>query len=246
LRGAYRSKAEERQARLAGTRQKARRKRGGEHERFERSDHKRFERSDHERQTRLAGTRQKAPRKRGGELERFERSDHERQARLVGTRQQAPRKRGGEPGRFGRQNGLSLKVHDTAALQVAFSAGPKKNAPSTLGRTLQAVSAAAWRVFLVSADPVTIYNNFQNSEKCAKSGTKKTTFSGSNGGMETWGKARDEGRGSRGKRQRRWSRGEGRRAFSGKPKATAGVGGRHGWASQPWHTGMGVDGRSNG
>jgi hypothetical protein len=114
LRGACRSKADERQARLAGTPQQAPRKRGGEHERFERSDH-----------------------------DRVERSDDERQARLAGARQQAPRKRGGEPGRFGRQVGLSLKVHDTAALRVAFSGGPKKNAPSTLGRTLQAVSAAA-------------------------------------------------------------------------------------------------------
>jgi hypothetical protein len=210
LRGACRSKAEERQARLAGARQQAPRKRGGEHERFERSDHDRVERSDDERQARLAGTPQQAPRKRGGEHERFERSDHdrversddERQARLAGARQQAPRKRGGEPGRFGRQVGLSLKVHDTAALRVAFSGGPKKNAPSTLGRTLQAVSAAAWRVFLVSAALVTIYNNFQNSEKCAESGAKKTTFSGSNGGMEKWRKTRDEGRGTRGKRQR--------------------------------------------
>jgi hypothetical protein len=122
LRGACRSKAEERQTRLAGARQKAPRKRGGELERFERSDHERFERSDHK---------------------RFERSDHERQTRLAGARQKAPRKRGGEPGRFGRKNGLSLKVHDTAALRVAFLPGPKKNAPSTLGRTLQAVSAAA-------------------------------------------------------------------------------------------------------
>jgi hypothetical protein len=143
LRGACRSSAEERQARLAGARQQAPRKRGGEHERFERSDH--------ERQARLAGAPQQAPRKRGGEHERFERSDlerversdDERQARLAGTRQQAPRKRGGEHGRFGRLAGLSLNSHDTAALRVAFSSGPKKNAPSTLGRTLQAVSAAA-------------------------------------------------------------------------------------------------------
>jgi hypothetical protein len=39
----------------------------------------------------------------------------------------------------------------------------------------------------------------------------------------------------------------GRRAFSGKPKATAGIDGtQHGWASQPWHTGIGVGGRSHG